>query len=98
MGGIVSAHLWEIGKPQPYLAKAAFTQHHQEVKVGKLHAILVAVGVEPGGGVARLAFGVLADFSSLDEESESGVSHEQRSTRLLKAGTHKHTRGEGCVG
>lgn len=63
--------------PWSYLSKAAFAQHHQEVKVGELHAILVAIGVEPGGGIARLAFGVLANFSSLDEERESSVSHEQ---------------------
>lgn len=67
-----------------YLAKAAFTQHHEEVEVGELHAILVAVGVEAGSGIARLAFGVLADFSSLGEGRESGVSHEQRNTRLSK--------------
>lgn len=83
MGGIIAAHLSKICQarfiatwPWSYLAKAAFTQHHQEVKVGELHAILVAIGVESGGGIARLAFGVLADFSSLDEGRESGVSHE----------------------
>lgn len=34
-----------------YLAKAALAQHHEEVKVRQLHAVLVAIGVEPGCGV-----------------------------------------------
>lgn len=57
-----------------YLAKTALAEHHQEVEVSQLHAILVAVGVEPGCSVGRLAVGVLAwaDLCSLDEEEETG--------------------------
>ena len=52
----------------PHLAEAALAQHHQEVKVSQLHAVLVAIGVEPGRSVGRLAFCVLAwsDLSPLD--------------------------------
>lgn len=52
-----------------HLAEAALAKHHQEVEVGEFHAILVAIGVKPGGGVGRLALRVLAyaDLSSLDE-------------------------------
>lgn len=28
-----------------YLAKAAFAQHHDEVEVRELHAVLVAIGI-----------------------------------------------------
>lgn len=53
-----------------HLAKTALAEHHQEVEVSQLHAVLVAVGVEPGSSVGRLAIGVLAraDLRSLDEE------------------------------
>lgn len=57
-----------------HLAKAALAEYHQEVEVSQLHAILVAVGVEPGCGVGRLAFSVLAwaDLRPLNEEEETG--------------------------
>lgn len=60
------------GKPHAHLAKTALAEHHQEVEVSQLHAILVAVGVEAGCSVGRLAVGVLAwaDLCSLDEEEE----------------------------
>lgn len=53
-----------------HLAKTALAEHHQEVEVSQLHAILVAVGVEPGRSVGRLAVGVLAwaDLRSLDRK------------------------------
>lgn len=59
--------------PGAHLAKTAFAQHHQEVEVSQLHAILVAVGVEPGRGVGRLAVGVLAraNLRPLDEEEKT---------------------------
>lgn len=90
-------HLWHTHRsrhghtsaPWPHLAEAALAQHHQEVKVSQLHAILVAIGVEPGS-VGRLALCVLAwtDFSPLDErERKQGTaldttSNIQRDHRL----------------
>lgn len=59
------------GKPRgAHLAKAALAEHHQEVEVSQLHAVLVAVGVEPGRSVGRLAVGVFAwaDLRSLDRK------------------------------
>lgn len=52
-----------------HLAEAAFAQHHQEVKVSQLHAVLVAVGVKAGCSVGPLALCVLAwtDLSPLNE-------------------------------
>lgn len=47
-------------KQWPHLAEAALSQHHQEVKVRQLHAILVAIGIEPGCSIGRFAFCVLA--------------------------------------
>lgn len=57
-----------------HLAKTALAEHHQEVEVSQLHPILVAVGVEPGCGIGRLAIGVLAwaDLRPLDEEERTG--------------------------
>lgn len=34
-----------------YLSKAALAQHHEEIEVGQLHAVLVAIVVEFGDGV-----------------------------------------------
>lgn len=42
-----------------YLSEAAFSQDHDEVKIGQLDAILVAVGVVFGDVVGRRAVGVL---------------------------------------
>lgn len=60
-----------------HLAKTALAEHHQEVEVSQLHAILVAVGVEPGRSVGRLAVGVLAwaDLCSLDKEEKEIGEH-----------------------
>lgn len=54
-----------------YLAKAAFPQHHQEVKIGQFHPVPVAIVVKFGDGVGCLffwSFGTLVDLGSLEEE------------------------------
>ena len=55
-----------------YLAKAAFSQHHQEVKIGQFHPVPVAVVVKFGDGVGRLFFrslGPRTDLGSLEGEA-----------------------------
>lgn len=56
-----------------YLAKAAFPQHHQEVKISQFHPVPVAIVVKFGDGIGCLFFwslGTLADLGSLEEDIE----------------------------
>lgn len=71
----------------PHLAEAALAQHHQEVKIGQLHAILVAIGVEPGCSVGWLAFCVLAwaDLGPLDERKREQGTASDTSSRTQTA-------------
>lgn len=81
------------GKPPgAHLAKTALAEHHQEVEVSQLHAILVAVGVEPGRSVGRLAVGVLAwaDLCSLDGEEETGDCVMVTTLKLLPTQARTH--------
>lgn len=58
-----------------YLAKAAFPQHHQEVKIGQFHPVPVAIVVKFGDSVSCLFFwslGTLANLGSLEEEENIG--------------------------
>lgn len=84
-----------MGTTGAHLAKAALAEHHQEVEVSQLHAILVAVGVEPGCGVGRLALSVLAraDLRPLDEEEETG----EQFTHGLQAGESLETVNNSSV-
>lgn len=86
-GKATHTHTHSLGA---HLAKTALAEHHQEVEVSQLHAILVAVGVEPGRGVGRFTVGVLAwaDLGPLDEEGKTG----ERVTD--KRQTHKRFRGK----
>lgn len=55
-----------------YLAKAAFSKHHQEVKIGQFHPVPVPVVVKFGYGVSRLFFrslGPLIDLGPLEGEA-----------------------------
>lgn len=76
----------------PHLAETALSQHHQEVKVRQLHAVLVAIGVEAGGSVGRLSICVLAwsNLSSLD-------GGKRRSTRSDKKLSH-YCEISHCIG
>lgn len=42
-----------------HLSEAAFSQNHDEIKIGELHAVLVAIGVVLGDVVRRRAVSVL---------------------------------------
>lgn len=62
----------------PYLAKAAFPQHHQEVKISQFHPVPVPVVIELGYGVGCLLFGSLGPLTDLGPlEGETHRKHHQ---------------------
>ena len=72
-----------------YLAKAAFSQHHQEVKISQFHPVPVAVVVKFGDGVGRLFFrglGPRADLGSLEGEAHRKY-HQNLRTPVLSVQT-----------
>lgn len=51
----MTAHPQERDSFECYLSEAAFSQHHDEIEIGELHAVLVAVSVVFGDVVGRRA-------------------------------------------